>query len=136
MDFPDHRTDEESARQCGGHGFDPWSGKIPEPWAVFTEACVPYSLRSQQEHDGERPSSRWGKQPRSLQLEKSRTQQQGPQGKVIASGATLSLEVGKALASSDKTSSDSSDLFPGFLSFLALSPFRLLKMARPDERVS
>ena len=37
----------ESTNQCKGHGFDPWSGKVPpateqlSPGAMTTEACVP-----------------------------------------------------------------------------------------------
>ena len=45
----------ESACQCRGHGFDPWSGKIPRaaeqlsPCATTTEARVPRARAPQQE---------------------------------------------------------------------------------------
>ena len=55
----------ESACQCRGHGFEPWSGKIPHaaehlgPWATTTEPArlepVPHNKRG---HDSERPAHR------------------------------------------------------------------------------
>ena len=50
----------ESACQCRGHGFEPWSGRIPHaaeqlgPWTTTTEpACLEPVLR-----DSERPAHR------------------------------------------------------------------------------
>ena len=52
----------ESACQCWGHGFEPWSGKIPHaveqlgPWATITEpAHVEPVLHNKRGHDSERP---------------------------------------------------------------------------------
>ena len=49
MGLPWWHSGWESACQCRGHGFDPWSGKIPHavdqlsPWATTTEpACHNY----------------------------------------------------------------------------------------------
>ena len=45
----------ESACQCRGHRFNPWSGKIPHAteqqslWATITEACLPRVCAPQQE---------------------------------------------------------------------------------------
>ena len=59
---------------CGGHGFDPWSGKIPRateqlslctltvepvlksPRAATPEACPPQSLCSARSHCSEKPT--------------------------------------------------------------------------------
>ena len=53
----------ESACQRRGHGFEPWSGKIPHaveqlgPWATTTEpACLEPVLHNKRGHDGERPA--------------------------------------------------------------------------------
>ena len=67
---------EESACQCTGHRFDPWSGKIPHameqlsPRATATEARVPGARAPQQEkppqweaHCSEKPVHRNDKQP-------------------------------------------------------------------------
>ena len=55
----------ESACQCRGHGFDPWSGKIPHateqlgPWATTTEpARLEPVLRNKRGRDSERPAHR------------------------------------------------------------------------------
>ena len=60
----------ESACQCGGHGFEPWSGKIPHaverlgPWATITEparrepARREPVLRNKRGRDSERPAHR------------------------------------------------------------------------------
>ena len=52
----------ESACQCRGHGFEPWSGKIPHvteqlgPWATVTEpARLEPVLRNKRDRDNERP---------------------------------------------------------------------------------
>ena len=55
---------EEFACQCWGHGFDPWSGKIPH--IASTEACVPRACAPQQESSRHSPQLerswawRWG----------------------------------------------------------------------------
>ena len=53
----------ESACRCGGHGFGPWSGRIPHaaeqlgPWATTTEpAHLESVLRNKGGHDSERPA--------------------------------------------------------------------------------
>ena len=53
----------ESACQCRGHGFEPWSRKIPHateqlgPWATTTEpACLEPVLRNKRGRDSERPA--------------------------------------------------------------------------------
>ena len=55
----------ESACQCRGHGFEPWSGKIPHtaeqlgPWATITEPeRLEPVLRYKRGHDNERPAHR------------------------------------------------------------------------------
>ena len=55
----------ESACQCRGHGFEPWSGKIPHaaeqlgPWTTITEpARLEPVLRNKRGHDSERPAHR------------------------------------------------------------------------------
>ena len=55
----------ESACQCRGHGFKPWSGKIPHaaeqlgPWATITEpARLEPVLRNKRGRDNERPMHR------------------------------------------------------------------------------
>ena len=54
-----------NACQCRGHGFEPWSGKIPRaaerlgPWATITEpARLEPVLRSRRGRDSERPAHR------------------------------------------------------------------------------
>ena len=54
-----------SACQCRGHGFKPWSGRIPHaaeqlgPWATATEpARLEPVLRNKRGRDGERPAHR------------------------------------------------------------------------------
>ena len=55
----------ESACQCRGHGFEPWSGKIPHaveqlgPWATITEPVrLEPVLRNKRGRDSERPAHR------------------------------------------------------------------------------
>ena len=55
----------ESACQCRGHGFEPWSGKIPHaaeqlgPWATITEpARLEPVLHNKRGRDSERPTHR------------------------------------------------------------------------------
>ena len=55
----------ESACQCRGHGFEPWSGKIPHaaeqlgPWATITKpARLEPVLLNKRGHDSERPTHR------------------------------------------------------------------------------
>ena len=58
--LPWWRSGWESACQCRGRGFEPWSGKIPHateqlgPWATTTEACAP----NKRGRDSERPAHR------------------------------------------------------------------------------
>ena len=63
--LPWWRSGWESACQCRGHGFKPWSGKIPHaaeqlgPWATTTEpARLEPVLRNKRGHDSERPAHR------------------------------------------------------------------------------
>ena len=63
--FPWWRSGWESACQCRGHGFEPWSGKIPHatgqlgPWATVTEpARLEPVLRNKRGRDSERPAHR------------------------------------------------------------------------------
>ena len=65
MGLPWWRSGWESACQCGGHGFEPWSGKIPRaaerlgPWATTAElARLEPVLRNRRGCDGERPAHR------------------------------------------------------------------------------
>ena len=53
----------ESACQCRGHGFEPWSGKIPHaaeqlgPWATITEpARLEPVLRNNRGRDSKKPA--------------------------------------------------------------------------------
>ena len=59
------RSGWESACQCRGHGFEPWSGKIPHaaeqlgPWATTTEPeRLEPVLRNKRGRDSERPTHR------------------------------------------------------------------------------
>ena len=61
--LPWWRSGWESACQCRGHGFEPWSGKIPHaadqlgPWATIAEpARLEPVLRNKRGRDGERPA--------------------------------------------------------------------------------
>ena len=61
--LPWWRSGWESACQCRGHGFEPWSGRIPHateqlgPWATVTEpARLEPMLRNRRGHSGERPA--------------------------------------------------------------------------------
>ena len=63
--LPWWRSGWESACQCRGHGFEPWSGKIPHaaeqlgPWATITEpAGLEPVLRNKRGRDSERPTHR------------------------------------------------------------------------------
>ena len=63
--LPWRRSGWESACQCRGHGFEPWSGKIPHaaeqlrPWATTTEpARLEPVLRKKRGRDSERPVHR------------------------------------------------------------------------------
>ena len=60
--LPRWRSGWESACQCRGHGFEPWSGKIPHaaeqlgPWATTTDpARLEPVLCNKRGHDNERP---------------------------------------------------------------------------------
>ena len=61
--LPWWRSGWESACQCRGHGFEPWSGRIPHaaeqlgPWATITEPVrLEPVLRNKRGHDNERPA--------------------------------------------------------------------------------
>ena len=63
--LPWWRSGWESACQCRGHGFEPWSGKIPHaaeqlaPWATTTEPVrLEPVLRDKRCHDSEMPVHR------------------------------------------------------------------------------
>ena len=63
--LPWWRSGWESACQCKGHGFEPWSGKIPHatehlgPWATTTEpAHLEPVLPNKRGRDSERPMHR------------------------------------------------------------------------------
>ena len=65
LGLPWWRSGWESACQCRGHGFEPWSGKIPHaaeqlgPWAATTEpARLEPVLRNKRGCDSERPAHR------------------------------------------------------------------------------
>ena len=71
LGLPWWRSGWESACQCRGHGFEPWSGKIPHaaeqlgPWATTTEpACLEPELRNKRGRDSERPAHRDEEWPR------------------------------------------------------------------------
>ena len=63
--LPWWRSGWESACRCRGHGFEPWSGKIPHaaerlgPWATIAEpSCLEPVLRNKRGRDSERPAHR------------------------------------------------------------------------------
>ena len=63
--LPWWRSGWESACQCRGHGFEPWSGKIPHaaerlgPWATITEpASLEPVLHNRRGRNNERPVHR------------------------------------------------------------------------------
>ena len=63
--LPWWRSGWESACQCRGHGFEPWSGRIPHaaeqlgPWTTITEpARLEPVLRNKRGRDNERPAHR------------------------------------------------------------------------------
>ena len=65
LGIPWWRTGWESACQCRGHEFEPWSGKIPHaaeqlgPWATITEpAHLEPVLHNKRGRDSERPAHR------------------------------------------------------------------------------
>ena len=68
--LPWWRSGWESACQCGGRGFEPWSGRIPRdaeqwgPWATITEpARLEPVLCGRRSRDGERPARRFEEWP-------------------------------------------------------------------------
>ena len=87
----------ESACQCRGHAFEPWSGRIPHaaeqlstcttaaepalwsPRATTTEAHTPRARAPQREATAMRsPCTAMRRVPRLPQLERAHAQQQGP----------------------------------------------------------
>ena len=68
--LPWWRSGWESACQCRGHGFEPWSGKIPHAaeqlgtWATIAEpARLEPVLRNKRGRDSERPAHRDKERP-------------------------------------------------------------------------
>ena len=86
LGLPWWRSGWGSACQCRGHGFEPWSGKIPHAaewlglWATTTEpARLEPVLRNKRGRDSERPAHRdeeWP--PLTATREKALAQKQGP----------------------------------------------------------
>ena len=82
--LPWWRSGWESACQCRGHGFEPWSGKIPHaaeqlgPWATTTEPVrLELVLHNKRGRDrGLSTAMKSG--PRLLQLEKALAQKRRP----------------------------------------------------------
>ena len=65
LGLPWWRSGWESACQCRGHGFEPWSGRIPRAaeqlglWATTTEPVrLEPVLHNKRGRDGERPTHR------------------------------------------------------------------------------
>ena len=65
LGLPWWRSGWESACQCRGHRFEPWTGRIPHaaeqlgPWATITEpALLEPVLRNKRGHDNEGPAHR------------------------------------------------------------------------------
>ena len=85
LGLPWWRSGWESACQCRGYGFKPWSGKIPRaaeqlsPWATTTEPVrLEPVLRNGRGRDSERPAHCDKSGPRSPQLEKALAQKRRP----------------------------------------------------------
>ena len=90
--LPWWRSGWESACQCRGHGFEPWSGKIPHaveqlgPWATITEPASLEPVLHKRGCDNERPTHRdeeWPllamkSGPHLPQLEKALSQKRRP----------------------------------------------------------
>ena len=65
LGLPWWRSSWESACRCRGHGFEPWSGRIPHaaeqlgPWATTTKPVrLEPVLRNKRGRDSERPAHR------------------------------------------------------------------------------
>ena len=75
--LPWWHSGKESTCQCRGHGFEPWSGKIPHATeqlslcATTTEACAPRSCAPQQEKSlqWEARAPQWRVAPRAATRE-------------------------------------------------------------------
>ena len=86
LGLPWWRSGWESACRCRGHGFGPWSRKIPHaaeqlgPWATITEpARLEAVLRNKRGRDSERLAHRDEKwPPLAPQLEKALAQKRRP----------------------------------------------------------
>ena len=85
LGLPWWRSGWESACQCGGHGFEPWPGKIPHatawlgPWATIVEpACLEPVLRNKRGRDSERLRTAMKSGPHLPQLEKALAQKRRP----------------------------------------------------------
>ena len=79
--LPRWRSGWESACQCRGRRFVPWSGKIPHaaerlgPWAMAAEPARPEPvLRNGRGHNSERPTYRKEKPPKKTKKEFKFTQ--------------------------------------------------------------
>ena len=79
------RSGLESACRCRGHGFEPWSGKIPHateqlsPRATTTEpACLESCSATREASAMRSPRTAMKSMPCSAQLEKARAQQRRP----------------------------------------------------------
>ena len=87
--LPWWRSGWESACQCRGHGFEPWSGKIPHaaeqlgPWATTIEpACLEAVLRNKRGRDSERPAhcdEEWPPLPATRESPRTETKTQHSQ---------------------------------------------------------
>ena len=84
--LPWWRSGWESACQCRGHGFEPWSGKIPRaveqlgPWATTTEPArlepVPHNKRVRDDEGPAHHDEEWP--PPLLQLERALARSEDP----------------------------------------------------------
>ena len=91
--LPWWRSGWESACQCRGHGFEPWSGKIPHaaeqlvPWATITEpARLEPVLHNKRGRDSERPAHRdeeWPPLTATIESPCTETKTQHSQKKII-----------------------------------------------------
>ena len=83
--LPWWRSGWESACQCRGHGFEPWSGRIPHateqlsPWATTTEPVrLEPVLHKKRVRDSERPTQRDEEWPPLATLGKALAQKWRP----------------------------------------------------------
>ena len=87
MDFPWWLSGKESACQCRGHGFDPWSRKIPHAlWGSLAHAL---QLLSPPEPAGRNHGAHW---PQLLRPAHSRAHEPQLMGPCAAATKPMSLE--------------------------------------------